>query len=167
MDWVTLRNRAGEMVKKYKYVVLVLALGVFLMALPESNQEMEAITVEETDETVKSVSENLEEILMQIEGVGKVRVLLTEASGAETIYQSDEDSSQSSDSKSIRVETVIISNSDRNEQGLVKQVNPPVYLGAIVVCQGADRPSVQLGVVDAVSKVTGLSTDRITVMKMK
>jgi len=36
-----------------------------------------------------------------------------------------------------------------------------------VVCQGADRAGVRLAVVDAVKSVTGLSSDRITVLKMK
>jgi stage III sporulation protein AG len=36
-----------------------------------------------------------------------------------------------------------------------------------VVCQGADDPVVKLLIVDAVSKVTGLGADKISVMKMK
>jgi stage III sporulation protein AG len=64
-------------------------------------------------------------------------------------------------------DTVIITDSSRNESGLIRQVNPPVYLGAIVLCQGGDRPSVRLAIVDAVSKVTGLGADRISVLKMK
>ena len=55
----------------------------------------------------------------------------------------------------------------RADPGLVRQVNPPEYLGAVVLCQGADNPSVKLSIVEAVSKATGLTTDRITVLKMK
>ena len=54
-----------------------------------------------------------------------------------------------------------------NETGLIKQVNPPKYLGALIVCQGADDPSVRLAVSQAVASVTGISTDRISVLKMK
>jgi len=36
-----------------------------------------------------------------------------------------------------------------------------------VVCQGADDPAVRLAVSQAVSSVTGISTDRISVLKMK
>jgi len=49
----------------------------------------------------------------------------------------------------------------------VQQVNPPTYLGAVIVCQGADSASVRLAIVSAVGSVTGLSTDKITVLKMK
>ena len=51
---------------------------------------------------------------------------------------------------------------------LVREVIEPALLrGAIVVCQGAENPKVALSVVQAVAAVTGLSTNRITVLKMK
>jgi len=42
-----------------------------------------------------------------------------------------------------------------------------LYRGAVVVCQGGDNASVRLAVVEAVSNATGLTSDRITVLKMK
>ena len=96
-----------------------------------------------------------------------LKVLLTEAVGAETIYQTDEDRNLSNNSESVRVETVIVTNADREEQGLIRTVTPPVYLGAIIVCQGGDQPAVKLSIVQAVSSVTGISSERITVLKMK
>ena len=50
---------------------------------------------------------------------------------------------------------------------MVRTIVPPVYLGAIIVCQGGDSPAVRLAVVEAVSNVTGIGSDRITVEKMK
>ena len=43
----------------------------------------------------------------------------------------------------------------------------PVYKGAVVVCEGADHASVKLNIVQAVSSLTGLGSDKITVLKMK
>jgi stage III sporulation protein AG len=40
-------------------------------------------------------------------------------------------------------------------------------MGAIVVCQGGDQPTVRLAILDAVSKVTGLGADKISILKMK
>ena len=62
---------------------------------------------------------------------------------------------------------MILSSSDREEEGLVRQVNPPVYLGALIVCQGGDNPTVKLSIVEAVMDITGLSSNQITVLKMK
>ena len=49
----------------------------------------------------------------------------------------------------------------------MRQENPAQYLGVIVVCEGADSPAVRLAIVEAVSDVTGLGADRISVLKMK
>lgn len=167
MDWMTVRQRAGELFGRFKYVLLVLAVGIFLMVLPDGkSQTTENQLVESTPAPV-SIAQSLEEILSKMEGVGNVQVFLSEFTGAETIYHQDEDSTVSSDSQSIRVETVIINGSDRGEYALVERVDPPCYRGAIVVCQGADDPAVRLQVVQAVSNVTGIGTDRIAVLKMK
>lgn len=163
MDRVALHEKAKDAFQKYKYVLLVLALGMVLMSLPEPAGEQETVTEEMTEAAQLSTSEALAQILSQMEGVGKVQVLLTESAGAETLYQTDEDSS----GDSLRVETVIISDSDRGEQGLVRRVDPPKYLGAVIVCQGGDSSSVRLAVVEAVANATGLGTDRISVLKMK
>ena len=93
--------------------------------------------------------------------------MLSESAGAETVFQTDEDQSLSSDSESNHSKTVIITNSEREEEGLIKTVTPPTYLGAIVVCQGGDSPIIRLQIVQAVANVTGISSDRITVLKMK
>ena len=167
MERLEISAKVKELFGKYKYVLLILAVGIILMSLPEGQrrpvqQEIPAVQPESANRT-----EELEDILGQIAGVGKVRVLLTEAAGAETVYQTDEDSSTASDSDRLRVETVIASNASREEQGLIRSITPPVYLGAIIVCQGGDSPTVRLSIVEAVSNVTGISSDRITVLKMK
>lgn len=164
MDRMTVLVKAKVLFDKYKYVALVLLLGVFLMMLPGSKEEDEPVNEPQQQ---YDLSSELENILSNIDGVGRVDVLLTQSKGAETIYQTDEDRDISSDSESIRTETVIISGTDRGEYGLVRQENPPGYRGALIVCEGADRPSVRLAVVEAVASITGIPTDRITVLKMK
>ena len=166
MDWTVIRNKTNEFFRKYRYAALVLAVGIFLMVLPQPAEEPEQAALEQ-EPSGTGTAQELEQILAQIEGVGKVTVMLTERSGGMTHYQTDEDRDIQGENQSLRTETVIVTDGDRKEQGLVKQTDPPVWLGAIVVCQGADRPSVRLGVVEAVANVTGISTDRITVLKMK
>ena len=147
-------------IKKYQYVLLVALVGVFLMLVPQKQEEprMQAVSYSEIP-AAPDLETELAEILGKISGVGKAEVLLTEASGADTIYQTD--STQS------HWDTVTILGTNREEQGLVKQVLPPVYLGAIVACRGGDNAGVRLKVVEAVKSVTGLSSDCITVLKMK
>ena len=151
--------------KKYRYVLLVLAVGLVLMALPGRTNNKQSAPAPEPTAAAESMEERLEKILTQIDGVGRAKVLLTEASGAETVYQTDGESYENSDRR--RTQTVIISNGSREASGLIRSVNPPAYLGAVVVCQGGNLPAVKLAVVEAVANATGLSADRITVLKMK
>lgn len=167
MDRVNILKTAGEALRKYKYVILVLALGIFLMSLPQEQDSREVPAVVTEEKEAPSMEASLEDILSLIEGVGKVSVMLTEHSGSEMIYQTDSDIQGSESGNSQRTETVIISDAQRSETGLVRQENPPTYRGAIVVCQGADDPGIQLAIVTSVSNVTGISADRITVLKMK
>ena len=169
MDWVGFSRKCMEYVKKYRYAVLVLLAGLFLMALPQGKKEQAETVPEqiEASEAEKELQDSLAEILSLIDGAGRVKVLLTEAAGKETLYQSNTDTTQSDNSSSTRRETVLVTDSQRTEAGLVKQVNPPVYQGAVIVCQGAGSASVRLAIVEAVSSATGLTSDRITVLKMK
>ena len=165
MDQLSTRERIAELFRKYRYGILIVLLGIILMCLPSVDKDTTEDTQSAATQNQKdsSLEEALASILSQIKGAGKVEVLLTEAKGSETMYQSD----SLTDSETDRNDTVIISGADRTQTGLIRQVNPPRYLGAIVVCQGADNAQVRLAIVQAVSSVTGLGADHITVLKMK
>ncbi len=106
-------------------------------------------------------------ILSKVTGAGEVEVLLTVSAGEETIYQTDCQTDSSGDSENRHCDTVMITDANRNETGLVRQIFPATYQGAIIVCRGADSPAVRFAIVEAVSKLTGLSSNQISVLKMK
>ncbi len=147
---------------KYKFAILILALGLLLMAIPGRTES--TVTVQETQpEPEKDIAQELSRILSQIQGAGKVEVLLTLEAGEETLYQYDENLSDSAQNR----DTVTVTDGQRGQTGLVRQVLPATYRGAVVVCQGADDPRIRLAIVEAVSMATGLGADRISVLKMK
>ena len=150
--------------RQYRIPIIVVLVGILLMNLSSFSTEKTAEPILETQPVQqRNIAQELTLILSQIQGVGKVQVMLTVAKGEQTVYQVDESISDAS----VRTETVILSTSDRSEYGLVSQVLPETFRGAIIVCQGADKASVKLAVVDAVSKATGLGADCISVLKMK
>lgn len=161
MDITALREKATQWIGKYKYLVLILLVGVGLMLIPsgtedEKNAEPQTqVPVQQT-----TLAEELEEILSNIQGAGRVQVMLTTSAGEQTVYQTDQPGSD-------RQDTVIVTDEDRAQGGLVQQVISPTYRGAIVLCQGADSANVCLAITQAVSKVTGLDASQISVLKMK
>lgn len=151
---------------KFKYALIVLLVGIGLLLLPEKKQqEIEYTSIPQESQNIQL--DALTKILRSVDGAGDVQVLLSTAMGEETIYQTNQDTSSSTSGNTVKSETVIVTDSQRNESGLITQVNPPVYLGAIIVCQGADSPTVRLALTQAVAKITGLGTDNICVLKMK
>ncbi len=163
MDWIEGKARAWDLLKKYRYAALVLLLGIFLMTLPQQEEPRPEPVQQTGEEEASDLEDSLEQILSQLQGAGRVSVLLTQARGEQTIYQTDGRESPQEEHR----DTVLVTNAQREETGLIRQVIPPVYQGAIVVCQGADNASVRLSIVEAVMSVTGLTSDHITVLKMK
>lgn len=157
-----------QFLARYKYILLIFAVGIVLMLFPTDSKktEQQSVQVQEQpkSETLR-LEEQLSALLSQLAGAGKVQVLLTEATGQQTVYQENRDTSQQSET--TKTSTVIVSGSTRGQEGLVCQVNPPTYLGAVVLCQGADLPSVRLSITEAVSNATGLGYHKISVLKMK
>lgn len=162
MDWVAYRQMLRNCLGKYRYIVIAVLAGILLMSLPPREEEQPAPAAAETA-AEDSLEESLAAILSKLSGAGRVEVLLTQQEGACTLYQTDEVLGE----RDSRRDTVLVTQEDRSENGLVRQIMPPVYRGAVIVCQGAGDPAVKLSIVEAVKSVTGLSADRITVLKMK
>ena len=156
-----------QKIGKYRYAILVLVVGLVFMMLPtsktESSTKKETVSLQQEENKEDSLSE----LLSKVEGAGEVHVMLSVKQGEQTVYQTDDSQSTGTDSGNYQEKTVIISTSDRDQKGLICQVNPEIYLGAIVLCQGADDPAVRLAITEAVSKITGLGADRVVVLKMK
>lgn len=168
MDIKQLGDKGISLIKKYKFVVLILLIGIVLMLLPAANTNNESNTPAVQSQPVfNDPTEELQNLLAQIKGAGKVRLMLTVSGGEKYIYQADRDETVSGETSTVRVETIILTDSNRNQGGMVQQILAPQYRGAVVVCQGADDPKVKLAIMEAVKNMTGLGYDRISVLKMK
>ena len=161
MDGLERKEKLVQWIGKYKYILLVLLIGVALMLIPDGSKKEKTSTIQSTSPAQQaSLSEELAQILKNIQGAGRVQVMLTLESSEQTVYQTDKPSTD-------RQDTVIITNENREQSGLVQQVISATYRGAIILCQGADSPTVRLAITDAVSKVTGLDSSQISILKMK
>lgn len=167
MDLKKLTGKIKSIIEKYKFVLIIIIIGISLMLIPGKTEQETKELNETAPVSYRYDLESLSEILQSVEGAGNVKVLLSVDQGEKTIYQTNQDISGTGESANSQIETVIVTDAQRNESGLINQVNPPTYLGAIVVCQGADSPAVRLAITQAVSKITGLGTDNICVLKMK
>lgn len=167
MDIISVKSSILGWLNKYKYACVVLLIGIFLMLLPEKPKEETVVQTQTQQQPNLTVEGKLEDILKHVEGAGEVEVMLSIAKGEQIIYQTDTAYSNNENSSDTRTETILTTDCNRNETGLIHQKNPPVYLGAVILAQGAENPVVKLAIVEAVSNITGLGADKISVIKMQ
>ena len=152
-------NKAIEFLEKYKFALIILVIGLVLLSLPTSKKTEEKAIITKTEQLPEDqLEEKLQRVLQQIDGAGRVEVVLTVKESQQKVLASDETETES--------KTVTVQSGDGTETVTVKSLYP-VYRGALVVCDGADDPQVKLDIVSSVSALTGLGTDKITVVKMK
>jgi len=167
MDFIKLKARIFEGIGKYKYVWIVLLVGMLLMMIPGKNEsKVQTKSEQPAAVTEENLEDKMETILSHIEGAGRVEVLLTIAQGERAIYQTDSSYTQGESNTDTKTQTILVTDSQRNETGLIHQKIPPVYMGAIILAEGADQPSVKLAIVEAICDATGLGADKISVLKM-
>lgn len=157
---------------RYKFVLLIAALGVLLLALPTGDSGADSAAVSRTeDETaaLRQMEEEMEQILSKMSGVGRVDVMLTVQSGRELVLASDttlrySGSPQTPDDYDRSSEVVTVSGGSGNDV-VVTQERSAQYRGALIVCDGGDSDSVRLRIIEAVAALTGLGSDRIAVVR--
>ena len=167
MDIKPYQEKVKKCFLKYRYVALIIVIGLVFLLIPGNTEQQTVQTIPVVTENEIPLHEQLETVLSQVKGAGRVEVMLTVSQGETTVYQANTYSSSNDTSTEIRHEIITISDTQRSQAGLVQQINPPTYLGAIIVCEGADSPAVRLALTEAVARVTGLGADRISVLKMK
>lgn len=157
---------------KYRYALIVLLVGAVLMLLPSGKKEAadqtsSASTPQKDIPDAAAVQSELAALLSRVDGAGEVTVMLSLDYGPERFYQADEQKSTDGAGSELSSETVLYQESSSQRLPIVTKTRCPVYKGAVIVCEGADRPSVKLAIVQAVSRLTGLGSDKISVIKMK
>jgi len=151
--------------QKYRVALLILLAGVFLMLLPAKEPQEEETGDHYDSFSLQQTQQQMEEILGHIQGTGRLRLMLTLKTGSQLQLAEDVEQSLDEAEESCRTETVTINRGGGSEEIVVTRQIYPIYQGALVVCQGADQAAVRLAVTEAVMALTGLSSDKITVVK--
>lgn len=138
----------------------------------------------ETEQTVTdavvedSTVRNLEEILSNINGVGKVKVMITYSQTSQTIPLYNQDSSEKNTEESdtqggtrkiteTDTKTEIIYKEENGEKVPITQsIISPTIEGAIITAEGAGNATVKTNIIQAVEAVTGVATHKIQVFEM-
>jgi len=164
-------KKLRELFEKYKFVLLTILAGIVLLLLPTGDGQRQGqegsadLPAGESGESfrVEEMERKLERALSQIDGVGDATVVVTVSGGSRQVVAQD---AQRSDQESS-VDTVIVSKGSGVEAPVVLQELYPRYQGVLVICDGGGEPAVRLKLVEAVSALTGLGADKISICRSK
>ena len=153
--------------RQYKLVLILAVVGLVLVAWPTqrtatSDPDTRGQKAEEESVSVEGLEQRLAQAISRIQGAGDATVLLSLDQGVERVLAEDRVEEQGEKESSQEQTTVICDGEDGEEVVLLTQYYPS-FRGALVVCPGGDDPQVQLAITQAVSALTGLGSDRITI----
>lgn len=148
--------------ERYKYVLVVIVVGGFLLLLPSDREQTEEL-IAQTSEIfqLEAFEQHLSAHLSLIHGAGTTKVVLTLKNDGQTIYAQD----RVIESQGRNTTETVIIGSGSSQQVVEVQQNYPEFQGALVICEGGDNATVQLQMVQAVAALTGLRSDHITVCR--
>lgn len=153
---------AVKLLGKKVYLYGLLALGVLLLVLPKSSRVKSADPAPVFQ--LEAEEKRLEQALSRIEGVGQVTVLLTLEASAEQEYARDTEENRESGADGGLSSEGVSRVTEMDSAPLTVRYLYPRYRGALVVIQGGGSAA-KLAVTQAVVALTGLGSDRVTVVK--
>ncbi len=148
--------------------------GVLLMlvTLPQGSKETEQAEEETTQQfDLEAFEQQICSSLSAIDGVGRIEVMLSLETGEESVYASDvtqssQSSGENASSENYQSTMSILSDGSYGERPVLVTSNYPTFRGAVIICDGADDSRVQLELTEAMSSLCGISSDRVSVLKM-
>lgn len=167
------KERMGRLLsalEKYKYVALVALVGVLLLVwpAPDSRETADAQAQPRADPfATEELEGRLERALSQVEGAGQVTVLLTLDASPRQVLAQEGRSVVGEDRTERETEVILAAKGSGTQEPVELQQLGPSYRGALVVAAGGDDPAVRLSLIQAVSALTGLGSDKISICKGK
>lgn len=161
-------KKATEFFRQYKWILLILFAGIALLLIPgkEKDKTVRISPAEaELPFDLNELETRMERVLGEIDGIGELSLILTLKSGVEEIYAADREYAEDGEEYTEKTTTVFRSGTGNTKEPVVLRRDYPIFQGALVVCDGGENPEVRLLITKAVSALTGLGADKITVCK--
>lgn len=124
-------------------------------------------TAEYSTQYIARTEKNLEALLEEISGAGKVRVMLTLENCYENVYAKGYTEKQDSDADSSKQESeeeyIIVKKGTNNEDCLVVKVYEPTVKGVAVIAEGAGNAQVKNAITQTVCALFDIDSTKVSV----
>lgn len=169
-------------------IILIAIAGIVLLAAnfsewknsssKTSEKQEKSIETSQNDAYVEALENKLVHILENVDGVGRVEVMITLKSSKESVLNKDlseerqteqekNSDTQKTNKNEKRQEETILSDSVGNSAPYVVKELEPEIAGIIISCEGAENKVVAASVLEAAQVLFGVSANHIKVLKME
>lgn len=153
--------------ERYKWILLVIGVGLLLLAWPTGSGKLLPAAESAGESTdsfdLEALENKFSAALSEIEGAGRVTMILTVKNGTQQILAEDAKHAERDNGVEEETSTVILSRGSGVQEAVKLQEIYPQFRGALVVCDGAGDPSVRLKLTEATMALTGLGADKISI----
>ena len=158
--------------KKIKIIVAMGLIAIILIAFSSMFQSKDSKSdiVENDSFDYSSYSEETERkltnIISSIDGVGECEVMITFEYTGENIYAKDSEA-KSDDTSQSNSDQYVLYDSQNGEKALLIKEKYPTVQGVSIVCTGGDNTQVREAIINTVTSLFDISTNRVSVSKIK
>lgn len=167
----TLKGMLSGDSKKIKIIVAVGLIGIVLIFASDMLDSGEKKRVSDDDgisyeEYTKQLEDKLTQLVSSISGVGECQVMITLENTTESVYATDVEIKNDDSSINQKDEYVIYDSENGETPVLIKEYLPKVQ-GVTVVCTGGDNTAVKEKIIETVTSLFNIPTNRVSVSKIK
>ena len=153
--------------KKTAMIIILGVLGVLLMFASEftDNNSVRDEEKIETSNRISVTADELERIISEVEGVGRVRVLINYEGSAENIYARNISEQEKESDKKTEQEHIIVDKGSAEDGLIVKEVFPRVT-GIAVVCEGGGSSEIKNEITQMLKALFNINRNNISISEM-
>ena len=169
-------NKFKELPEKKRNIILGIAgaVALLILVISELSGDKEVAspqenTAEYASEYIERTEKQLCSILEEIDGAGKVEVMITLESCYENVYakgySSQKDEDDAGAQSQLTEEYVIVKSGSGTEECLIIKVYEPMIKGVAVVAEGADNAQVKKAITETVCALFDVNSNKVSVIK--
>lgn len=149
--------------KSLAFIICCLFIGVMLILSGSGNSD----TNVKTDKVADNITVQLEKTLSQVEGAGKVKVLINYSQSGEKIlaYDMESNINEKDNGKENNSKSEVVY--DGNKMPVILKEYMPKVEGVIIVAQGGNIEGVKQQLISGTVALLGIDSHKIEVLKMK
>lgn len=149
--------------KSLAFIICCLFIGIMLILSGSGSSK----TTIKTEKATDNITTQLEKTLSQVEGAGKVKVLINYSQSGEKIlaYDMESNINEKDNGKENNSKSEVVY--DGNKMPVILKEYMPKVEGVIIVAQGGNIESVKKQLISGTVALLGIDSHKIEVLKMK